>query len=464
MVAICGVNFCCGACYNKIMKIAITSDLCLEMTNGVTTFARTLAEGLAATGHDVMAISPSPTGKKYRRVVHYDQRGQVVPPGKVRQSQLGGKITYVYLRSAKLHIYPDQIHAVPAQKELLGHKLPRVFYKNGLRWSPWPGRQITRALNRFHPDVIHNQTAETVAYAVLHYARKHQIPLVSTGHAYPDNITGQLKLINKKPLLWAKKSLDGLLKWWMNSFLRHSEYATMPTQLAIDDLIPKNRQHFTVPVEALSNGINLSAFKPGPVPATIRKRYGIPAGRPTVLYVGRLDGEKSVHVVLDAFKLVLEQVPRARLVVVGDGVAKNALEDQARTLGIASQTLFLGKVTPPDVYDLYRAGDVFATASETETQGIVLIEAAASGLPIVAVDKGAVRELCQNNRNGLLCTPRDTAGIAQAITRILQDTKLRRRFSAGSLEVAAQHDFNHTLKRFVEIYQEAIRIKQEKQA
>lgn len=444
------------------MKIAITSDLCLDMTNGVTVFARTLAEGLARAGHEVMAISPSPTGKKFRKIVHYDTRGRIVPRGQLKKARLAGKITYVYLRSVRLHVYPDQIHAVPAQKELWGYKLPQLFYKNGLRWSPWPGRQVRRALDRFQPDVIHNQTAETVAYAVLRYARRRGVPLVSTGHAYPDNVTGQIKFINHRPLLWAKKSLDNLLKWWMNSFLKHSEYATMPTQLAIDDLIPKNRKHFTVPVEALSNGINLEAYKPGPVPAAIRKKYHLSAESPTVLYVGRLDGEKSVDVVVDAFKLVLKQVPAARLVVVGDGVAKGSLEAQAQDLGITDHVQFLGKVTPPDVYDLYRAGWVFATASETETQGIVLIEAAATGLPLVAVDKGAVKELCQDGRNGFLCTPRDTRGIAKALIKILQDGDLRQRFGAASLEIAATHDFRRVLKRFVEIYEEAIRIKSEK--
>ena len=441
------------------MRIAITSDLCLEMTNGVAVFARTLAEGLAKAGHEVLAISPSPTGKKFRKVVHFDTQGRQVPRGQLKHAQLGGKITYVYLSSVRLPIYPDQIHAVPAPHEFMGHKLPQLIYKNGLRWSPWPGRQVKRALNKFRPDVIHNQTAETVALAVQTYARKHNVPLVSTGHAYPDNITGQLKLINTKPLLWAKKSLDNVLKWWMNSFLKHSEYATMPTQLAIDDLIPKNRKRFTVPVEALSNGIDLQAFHPGKVPASVRQRYHLPANRPTVLYVGRLDGEKSVDVVISAFAQVAEKIPKARLVVVGDGVAKASLEEQAQKLGLGSSVQFLGKVTPPDVYDLYRAGDVFVTASETETQGIVLIEAAASGLPLVAVDKGAVRELCQNERNGFLCAPRNVHGIADAVIKILSDKTLQQKFSAASLEIAAGHDFRHTLQRFLEIYQEAIRIK-----
>ncbi len=416
------------------MKIAITSDIYYPMTNGVAVFAHNLALGLAKNGHKVMVICPSFTGKKHR----------VTKDG----------VTTVYLKSLRFPFYPDQINKVPENKEIFGKKLPRLVYKHGIWYAPYPYPEVKKALKKFKPDVIHNQTAETIAIAVTSYAHRYDVPLVATGHAYPDNITGQFKAL--KPI---KKPLDAVLRSYMASFLKHSEYATMPTEMAINDLVPKNRKHFKVTVEALSNGVDLSAFKPGKASDAIYKKYGIPKNRPTVLYVGRVDPEKSISNVVKAFSKVLKDVPRAMMVVVGDGTDRQNLVDLAKELGISDSVLFLGKVMPPDLMEVYKVGTLFVTASETETQGIVLIEAAATGLPIVAVDGGAVKEVCQNNINGALCKPGDISAIAKGMKKILESGEIQQKYSKNSLEIAKTHDLNNTLKRFEEIYKEAIQIK-----
>ena len=92
------------------------------------------------------------------------------------------------------------------------------------------------------------------------------------------------------------------------------------------------------------------------------------------------------------------------------------------------------------------------TASEIETQGIVLIEAAATGLPLIAVNKGAVAEVCINDKNGFLCEPGDVDGISRALIKILSDEKLQKKFSDASIEVAGEHDFEKTLDKFINIY------------
>ena len=145
--------------------------------------------------------------------------------------------------------------------------------------------------------------------------------------------------------------------------------------------------------------------------------------------------------------------------VVGDGIVKDNLKKLVAELEIEEKVLFLGKILPPDLMELYRVGDLFVTASETETQGIVLIEAAATGLPIVAVDAGAVKEICQNGKNGVLCHPGDIKGLTKGIVKILTDKKLRTAYGKKSVEIAKKHDINRTLNRFEEIYKEAIRLK-----
>lgn len=419
------------------MRIAITTDLYYPMTNGVAVFAHNLAKGLARQGHEVMVICPSFTGKSHKR----------------RQDG----VSTVYLRSIRFPFYPDQINKVPDQKEILGKSLPRLAYRHGIWVAVEPYLAMKKALDRFRPDVIHNQTAETIAIAARRYAKKKDVPMVSTGHAYPDNITGQIKML--KPI---KRPVDAALRTYMASFLKHSEYATMPTEMAIGDLVPKNRRRFKVPVEPLSNGVDLSEFTPRQPKAKVMKHFHLQPGRPRVLYVGRVDPEKNIGNVVTAFVEVLAKVPEAELVIVGDGTDCSRLRDLVKGLDLQNSVKFLGRVMLPDIADIYRGSTVFATASETETQGIVLIEAAATGLPLVAVDAGAVSELCQNRKNGTLCRPGDTSAMARALVRILQDEKLRKKYSAASLEIAKQHDLNRTLARFIEIYQEAVELKGKK--
>lgn len=415
------------------MKIAIASDIYYPMTNGVAVFSHNLALGLVKRGHEVMVIAPSFDGK-----YHVDNEGGVKT---------------VHLTSAKFPFYPDQINEVPERKEFLGLPMPRLAYKNGIWWSVKPYVEIKKVLDEFQPDVIHLQTAETIALAIMRYVRKNDIPLVTTGHAYPDNVTGQFKFL--KPV---KKPVDAAVRAYMASFLKHSEYATMPTEMAIGDLIPKNRKRFKVSVEALSNGVDLSQFKPGKPSAQIAKELQLDLNKPRVIYVGRVDPEKSIEKVVEAFSLALKKVSDAELLIVGDGIAKPELEKLVREKGIEDKVKFPGRIMPPKLQEVYRTGTLFATASKTETQGIVLIEAAATGLPLVAVDAGAVRELCQNKKNGLLCKPDNVRQMARAMVKILNDKKLQEQYGAGSLEIAKKHDINHTLSRFEEIYQIAIQL------
>lgn len=424
--------------YNYVnMRIAITSDLYYPMSNGVAVFAHNLAKGLAKQGHEVMVLCPSFKGRPYR-------------------TKQDGVVT-VYMRSIRFPFYPDQINDVPTGKEILGVSLPRLAYRHGLWITVDPYPELKKALNKFKPDVIHNQTAEMIAFATRRYAKKYNVPMVSTGHAYPDNLTSQVKFL--KPL---KRPLDAVLRAYMASFLKHSEYATMPTEMAIDDLVPKNRKRFNVTVEPLSNGVDLAKFTPGKPKEKVLRKYHLQMNVPRVLYVGRVDPEKSISNTVMAFAGVVEKVPEAELVIVGDGTDRRRLIDLTEALGIEKKVKFPGRIMQPDVIDIYRSGKVFVTASETETQGIVLIEAAATGLPLVAVDAGAVRELCQNKKNGILCKPREIDEMTDALVRILKDAKLQQKYGEASLEIAKKHDLNRTLKRFVEIYEEAVKLKGKK--
>lgn len=414
------------------MRIAIATAVYYPQINGVAVFSHNLAVGLARRGHEVMVLCPSQTGKNYSRTID--------------------GVKTVYLRSIQARVYPDQIHSVPAKKRLLGVEMPHVFYKNSFRVSAFPQREIKKALSSFCPDVVHVQVSDPIGLSVVSYAKKHHIPVVTTEHNQPEVLTDPIKLPGV-----VKKPVNVVLSSYFRNRQSKSDFVTMPTEQAIRNLIENHK--FEVPIAAVSNGVDLSNFKPGKAPIAIYNKYDLPIDRPIVLYVGRVDPEKKIGTVATAFSRVLDAVPNAFLLIVGDGVDKLRLEKKVKEMGISDSVKFLGRVLPPDLYELYKVGAVFATASEIETQGIVLIEAAATGLPLIAVDKGAVSEVCISGKNGFLCRPGDVDEIADAMRKILCDDVLRAKYSKESVRIAGEHDFERTLDKFENIYRHVLKAK-----
>lgn len=416
------------------MKIVISTDVYYPMINGVAVFSKNLATGLKKRGHQVMVLAPSISGKFS---VEKDPNCN---------------FTIVRLKSTRMYLYPDQIEKIPNDKKILGIKIPQFLYKNGLHVSYNPYSDIKRVLEDFKPDIIHNQTSGPLALAIFRYAKKRNVPIVMTDHTYPDNLTQQVKLPK-----FAKKPINAAMNAYFMSFLRRSEYATLPTKQAITDLLPKNHHSFKVPVEALSNGIDLSHFTKGPASEEIYKKYAIPKNVPIILYVGRIDPEKSLDILVNSFKKLLKEAPKAHLVMVGDGTAREKLEKMIKRKKLGSQTHFIGRVVGEDLSQIYRTGTVFVITSKTETQSIVLMEAMASGLPAIAVNAGAVTELVKDGENGFIFEPNDTAGIASGINTIISNKELREKMSKNALKMIAKHDINYTLSRFEKIYNNVLR-------
>lgn len=407
------------------MKIVISTAVYYPQINGVAVFSHNLARGLAGRGHEVMVLTPSQKGYSYT------------------DEQDGVKVCY--LKSVQAKIYPDQIHETSEDK--------RLWHKYGFRVSVFPGAEVRKILDEFQPEVVHAQVSDPVGLSVVSYARKRGIPVVTTEHNQPEVLTETIGV----PRV-VRKGANVALSAYFRNRQGKSDFVTMPTERAIRNLLGK--RILKVPIAAVSNGVDLKYFKPGKAKQEIYTRYGLSLEVPIVLYVGRVDPEKKVETVIKTVKEVRKKVPKTELVIVGDGVDRLRLE---KKYGMELWVHFLGRVLPPDLYELYKVGSVFVTASEVETQGIVLIEAAASGLPLVAVNKGAVSEVCVNDVNGYLCKSGDVLEMAEAVSRILMDGKLRERFSKESVKIASEHDFEKTLDRFINIYRRVVEMKKKEQ-
>jgi glycosyltransferase involved in cell wall biosynthesis len=386
------------------MKILIASDLHYPTINGVATFSRTLARGLSARGHEVLVIAPSQTGKRYK--------------------EIDGN--YPIYRTASV---------------------PFPFYQN-FRISLNPQREVKKIIEDFDPDVIHIQMLMWIGQACMKYGNKFGIPIVSTNHAMPENLMDNLWLLAP-----VARPINYMLSEYGRRFHAKADCVTMPTQSAIDMFGASEK--LTSPLLAISNGIDLSRFQPGTADAALYGKFGIPTDKPLVSYIGRLDAEKHMGVLLKAFAQIQKETG-AHLLVVGDGTDAENLHYQARDLNIASHVTFTGRVSDDEIVALHKIGTVFAMPSPAELQSIATLEAMASGQPIVAVDAGALRELCQDKVNGFLCEQDNSDQIADSLKKILLDKKLRKTFSEASSKIAKTHDINHTLDQFLDLYQRVI--------
>ena len=173
------------------------------------------------------------------------------------------------------------------------------------------------------------------------------------------------------------------------------------------------------PVSLIYNGVDLERYSHQEPCCTLHEEYGMPADAPIVGIVARLEPEKGHPTLLDAWPLVLREVPAARLLVVGEGSRREALEAQAAELGIAGSVTFTGR--REDVPAVTAALDVAVLPSYREAQGLSILEAMALGRPVVASNVGGIPEMVEDGFTGILVPPHDAGALAAGIVRFLTD-------------------------------------------
>jgi glycosyltransferase involved in cell wall biosynthesis len=189
-------------------------------------------------------------------------------------------------------------------------------------------------------------------------------------------------------------------------------------------------------VLVLPLGVPLERFTPGGRDPELVQRYGL-EGKPTLLYVGRMAGNKRIDLLVEALAQVQQQAPGARLLLVGDDRGAPAFREivaatraRAEELGIADDVVWAGRVD--DLPAHYRLADVYVTASLHEGFGVPLLEAMASGVPVVASRVGAMPWVLSDA--GLLCEPGSASDLAEKVLSVLQNDTLRQSLVARGLE------------------------------
>jgi 1,2-diacylglycerol 3-alpha-glucosyltransferase len=309
-------------------------------------------------------------------------------------------------------------------------------------------RAIKKILQIVEPDIVHINNPAFMAFAVVPAARRMNIPIVATSHFMPENIVHYLKM----PTLIGDVVNNIMWKQYAN-FYSKLDYVISPTQTA-GDLLTKNnlKSHLKV----ISNGIDLQKYKRKLTPEAAKKYFDLPPDKPVVLFVGRLDKEKNIDVLLTALSQ-LKSKADFHGVVAGKGKEMEPLVELAQALGIASQVTFMGYLEDADLLKLYQAADIFVMPGVAELQSLVTMEAMATGLPVIGANAVAIPHLVHDKENGYLFSPGSATDLAKNLGILLKDAKLRERMGIKSLDIIKNHDMNKAIDQVEGVYHDVLR-------
>ncbi|OIQ80287.1 alpha-monoglucosyldiacylglycerol synthase [mine drainage metagenome] len=379
------------------MKILYVSDVYFPRINGVSTSIDTFRRELRSLGHTVHLIAPDYQAPS-------DDESDI-------------------LRVPARHLPMDP------EDRLMRHG--------------WAMNHISR-LQAEKYDIVHVQTPFVAHYLGLNLARKMDIPCVETYHTFfeeyfyhyiPFLPKSLLKAVARRISRRQGNSLDGMV---------------IPSRPMLEVLL-----HYGVNTraEVIPTGLQPSSFVPGDG-AGFRKRYGIAADRPVMLFVGRVAFEKNIGFLLKVVEQVRRSVPEVLFLIAGEGPARESLEKQALQLGLAAHVKFIGYLDRhTELNDCYRAGDVFVFSSRTETQGLVLLEAMAQAVPIVSTAEMGTRDVLVEGC-GVRIADEELQDFSAKVARLLQDRQERTRLGHLGYEYASLWSSTSMAERMLAFYQD----------
>lgn len=213
-------------------------------------------------------------------------------------------------------------------------------------------------------------------------------------------------------------------------------------------------EDYTYPIELLPTGVDALPVASDASIAAFREKYGFDANDEIVTYVGRLGAEKNLDILIPMIEKVLRERPNAKLLYVGDFEYRQTLEKLASESSASERIVFTGALPRETLGIIYGASSVFVFPSMTDTQGLVLHEAALAGLPIVLTDKD-VSEVVHDGENGYYADL-NFDSMAQKVVSILSDEELRLKFSAASKEIAARYTESEQTAKLDVLYKNAV--------
>jgi len=337
---------------------------------------------------------------------------------------------------------------LPYRSEDQGVILERILgIPNPFWWEgPMPllsTRSIRRLAHKYSPDILHSHdnAYQGIVLPMIKWETSQR--LITSCYTLPEFFTQFTRLFS------LEASIDQLLWRYYLSNLNRYEHVVFCTRTHERDF---KIHGLKPPTTVISNGVNIHRYCPEKSPGEdIIDRYRLPPS-PRILSVGRLMKDKRLDLLMHAMRVVCDKLD-AHLIVVGRGSERRKLKNLIHKLHLEPNIHLLGYVNEDDLPALYRACNLFAIPSMVEVQSIPALQAAVTGLPIVAANSAALPELVINGENGYLVNPVDAHELGCAILEILSHPDLACKMGNISLEIGRCHDEQLTFQKYEEFYQ-----------
>jgi glycosyltransferase involved in cell wall biosynthesis len=309
-------------------------------------------------------------------------------------------------------------------------------------FSPFPFFQVKKIIDSVKPDIVNICSPYPISWATLTYAKKREIPVVGSIHILPENILAPFRRLNLYSTIY------NYVWSYLIYFYNLVDWATIPTQTGADMYTSRGLKTNITPI---SNGVDTVLFNPNNNGEYLREKFGVPR-RDVVLYTGRINDEKNLDVLVQAIPYVLDEVDAHFLFCGSGGGYKKKMIQLVEQLKVSDYTTFIDFLDWKDYPNVYSLADVFVMPAEAELQSIVTLEAVASGLPVVAVNKGAVPELVVSG-NGFLFESGNSEQLADHVISILSNHDLKRTMSQRSLEAIKRHSMGTVCSQYLRVYE-----------
>ena len=297
-----------------------------------------------------------------------------------------------------------------------------------------------RQVREFRPDVIHTHTFFGLGWEALRTAKKLHVPLIGTNHSAVAAFADYMP--------FARKTFAALTFGAVVRYYNSCNFVSGPSRSVIEDM---QALGLRVPSDVVSNPIDTDVFCPVTSEEKRALKQRLSFSEATIIYAGRFGMEKNIDVLIRALPLVRKSIPEAMLALAGHGSDEARLRNIAKEGGLESAVRFLGTLSHQALAEAYQASDLFAIASTSETQSMVLLQAMNCALPAVGADSLSLKEYIPIEA-GFRAVPGSEEDFSSKVTRVLKDRQEGERLSAGALTFGQKFSPEAVVSRWEEIY------------
>ena len=387
------------------MRIGIFTETYTPYISGLVTSELMLKNALEKKGHTVYVVTANLTSSKYE----YDEKERVL--------------------------------RIPG--------IPTGIYDSRLT-SIYPIKAINK-IKSWDLEVIHSQTEFAIGTFARLFAKQYNIPIVHTYHTmYEDYVHYITKGHFDKS---SKKLVEYLTKFYCDKTINE---LIVPTKKAYD--LFKEKYNVKRNIHIVPTGIEVERFYKEKIDIKkireLKKKYNFSKRDFIAIFVGRIAEEKNVPFLIEVTENIIKEKPNFKLLIIGNGPDKENYENMVKERNLEKNIIFTGKVAWEAIPIYYQLGDVFVSASQSETQGLTIIEAMAASLPALCIDDESFRNTVIDDLNGYLF--KDKKECKEIILKLMNDKKLLENIQIGARNSAEMHSSKYFAEKVLDVYKLAI--------